>query len=323
MKAILVFIDGTICDDRKRLHLVGNSDLFNRELVLQDIPVPHSVDCLQQLASHYAIVYIGARPSSTLTLTREWLKKHNYPEGHVHLGDSLDARINIVNQLKNEFDFLVGIGDRWDDNELHNIIHCQSIILEEYAGNWGQIYNRIIELHKTHLISQNKIRLEGKVEGLARVCPHLLSRFSESLWDAYHSSVMQMAESSRESRRKDDLDSFKRLNLNPDNLLDVERWYKLISDSEWEENPLYGLQDHEILEVSKTYYCHKVTRCYYAELWKSHGMPEVGYQIHCKTDFTWWDKPAWNSNIRFEQPKTIMQGDDYCLFIQYLPNTGE
>jgi hypothetical protein len=33
----------------------------------------------------------------------------------------------------------------------------------------------------------------------------------------------------------------------------------------------------------------------------------------------WWNRPAWNSEVQFEQPKTLMQGDDYRLFIQSLP----
>ena len=74
------------------------------------------------------------------------------------------------------------------------------------------------------------------------------------------------------------------------------------------------------VETSEKRYTFKVTRCRYAELWKKQGHPEIGYQIHCHTDQVWWDKPAWNPQVRFEQPKTLMQGDDYCLFIQYLPD---
>lgn len=323
MKKILVFIDGTICDDRKRLPLINNPEFFNQNLVLQDLPVPNSVECLQKLSTFYKIVYLSARPTSMQSITEEWLTKNNYPEGQVFLGESLEVRINIARQLKFGSDFLVGIGDRWDDNELHGLLGCQSIILEEYCGNWGSVYNRIITLHKEQLISQNKVRLEGKVEGLARVCPHLFSRFGATLWEAYQTSVSQMAESMREEREQDDLSSFKKFNLDSENLLEVAKWYQITSELEWENNPLFGLQDRVIVEASNNYYCHKITHCYYADLWKQHGLPEIGYQIHCKTDAAWWDKPAWNPRVRYEQPKTIMQGDEYCLFIQTLPNIGE
>ncbi len=54
--------------------------------------------------------------------------------------------------------------------------------------------------------------------------------------------------------------------------------------------------------------------------WKNHARADIGYQIHCRTDFAWWDRPAWNPEVQFEQPKTLMHGDDYCLFIQSLPD---
>ena len=100
-------------------------------------------------------------------------------------------------------------------------------------------------------------------------------------------------------------------------------WYKLLDEENRETEPLYGLQDREIIESTPTRYVEKVTRCYLAELWKKHGMPEVGYQIHCRTDAAWWDHPAWNPEIRFEQPQTLMQGHDSCIFIQYIPKDGE
>jgi len=45
----------------------------------------------------------------------------------------------------------------------------------------------------------------------------------------------------------------------------------------------------------------------------------VCYYIHCQTDRVWWDRPAWNPRVRFEQPQTIMQGAPFCLFIQTIP----
>ncbi|MBU7047924.1 MAG: L-2-amino-thiazoline-4-carboxylic acid hydrolase, partial [Theionarchaea archaeon] len=81
---------------------------------------------------------------------------------------------------------------------------------------------------------------------------------------------------------------------------------------------LYGLQDPEI-EATESRCIIRVSRCRHAELWKECGYPEIGYQIHCRPDRTWLDRPAWNPKVRFIQPKTLMQGDDSCLFILYLP----
>jgi hypothetical protein len=44
-----------------------------------------------------------------------------------------------VRKLRDSFDFAAGIGDRWDDNELHLELGCLSIILQEHAGNWATV----------------------------------------------------------------------------------------------------------------------------------------------------------------------------------------
>ena len=72
MKAILVFLEGTICDTRPRHHLgIGTPEFYRREVLLQDLAVPGSVACLQQLARRHAIVYLSARPTFTLICTEE------------------------------------------------------------------------------------------------------------------------------------------------------------------------------------------------------------------------------------------------------------
>jgi uncharacterized HAD superfamily protein len=323
MKAILVFIDGTICDDRGRHHLLGTAAFHEAKWILKDIPVPGSVDCLQRLAGVYKIVYIGARPMDSHAATLEWLKSSGFPAGPVSLGETQSDRLDIVKKMKDEFDFFAGIGDRWDDNTLHSELGCMSIILKEYVGGWGAVFDRIRGYHKNQVVARNMAFVEGKVEGLARVCPLLLKKFGGELWEGYQQSVREMAESSRSERRLEDLASFNDHHLNPTDLSDMARWYRILDEENWETESLYGLQERELLENTRTRYVEKVTRCYLAELWKKHGLPEVGYQIHCRTDAAWWDRPAWNPAIRFEQPKTLMQGDDYCLFVQTIPEDGE
>ena len=322
-KAILVFVDGTICDGRQRYHLMDTAEFYDREWLLKDLAVPGSVDSLNKLAERYELVYIGARPAFTEQPTLEWLASNGFPKGSLYLGEDQAERLRIIREIKGKYDFLAGIGDRWDDNELHIELGCLSIIFQEHAGDWDGVYDRINDHYRNLKISQNRVRLEGKVEGLARVCPLLLSRFGEKLWDAYFDSVLELAESTRDARRDEDLEFFKRHHLDPGNLKDAARMYELWDEEDWENDSLFGLQDRELVEATQTRYVHKVTRCYYAELWKKHGRPDIGYQIHCRTDKAWWDKPAWNPKVRFEQPTTLMQGDDACLFIQYLPVNGE
>lgn len=319
MKAILVFIDGTICDTRGRDHLVGKPAFSQREGMPGDLPIPGSVECLNRLSERYEIVYIAARPESTRPATAEWLGNTGFPEGALYLAEHQAGRLSLVEEMKDKHDFFAGIGDRWDDNELHAEMGCHSIILQEYEGQWNGVFERIDKYHRQWRIEKNRTHLQGKVEGLARVCPLLLAKYGKQMWDVYFTSVMEMAEATRADRKAEDLASFATHGLNPADLRDAARWEEILREEDWENNPVYGLQQFELVEASPSRYIHKVTRCYYAELWKKHGRPEIGYPIHCRTDMAWWDKPAWNPQVRFEQPKTLMQGDDYCLFIQTLP----
>jgi hypothetical protein len=320
MKAILVFIDGTICDTRARHPLIGTPDFYRRDNMLEDRAVMGSVKCLDELSQRYEIVYIGARPDFTRLYTEEWLEKMGYPKGAIYLAESQKDRLSLVKEMDGSFDFIAGIGDRYDDNELHSEIGCLSIILQEYEGKWDTVANRIEKYHRKWKIEANRIHLKGKVEGLARVCPLLLSKYGKKLWDVYLGSVLNMAGITREKRREEDLASFAQYDLDPTDLSDAAKWDEFLRGEDWENNPVYGLQDFELVEATKYRYVHKVTRCLYADLWKELGKSEIGYQVHCRTDIAWWDRPAWNAEVRFEQPKTLMQGDDYCLFIQSLPN---
>lgn len=322
-KAILVFIDGTICDTRQRHHLKNTKDFDLPEQIMKDSAVPGSIACLQMLSKQYQIVYIGARGPSALKATRQWLVSQGFPRGVVYLGRDQEKRLKIATSLLKRYDFLAGIGDQWDDNELYVELGCISIMLQEFAGDWEHVYERLMKYHRKLKIQQNRIRLEGKIEGLARVCPLLLSKFGDTLWEAYHQSVCNLAEKTRPERQVEDLKSLKRHHLNPSALSDIALWYALEREGDWQNDPIYGVQENEIIESGRKRLVNRVTRCYYAELWREHGLPEIGYQIHCRTDAAWWDRPAWNPAVRFEQPKTLMQGDDCCIFIQYLPDTGE
>ena len=139
MKAVLVFIDGTICDRSAQLHLEEKPEFYEREAILKALAVPGSVECLQELAQHYQLIYIGARPASALHFTQEWLETMGFPRGSVYLACTQPERLAIARDLRERFDFVAGIGDRWDDNELHLEIGCLSIIVKEHAGNWNTV----------------------------------------------------------------------------------------------------------------------------------------------------------------------------------------
>jgi len=287
--------------------------------MLADLPVTDSAPVLQKLAERYQIVYIGARPGHTLRATEQWLRNAGYPAGEILLAESQTERLALVKQITSYYDFIAGIGDRWDDNELHAELDCQSIILKEYQGDFMGAAERIECGHRRRKIRENESHLHGKIEGLARICPLLQEEFGQQLWEVFFKQVMKVADESRDTRSIEELESFRSYNLNPQDLRDVARWIELTRKDEWEVDPSYGLQDFKIFEVNERRFSFMVTRCRFAELWKEYGHAGIGYQIHCHTDQVWWDHPAWNPQVRFEQPKTLMLGDEYCLFIQTLP----
>lgn len=138
-RAVLVVIDGTICDLRHRLSLQGTPAFHGREAILRDVPVQGSVACMTELAAHHTIIYLGARPARTIPVTEEWLSRCGYPPGLVRAASTQKERLDIVHHLGRRFDIVAGIGDRWDDNELHLVLGCVSIILKEYDGDWGTV----------------------------------------------------------------------------------------------------------------------------------------------------------------------------------------
>ena len=139
MHSVLVFIDGTICDTRHRNHLFGTPDFYSENNILHDLPTQGSVECMIELSQKYNLIYIGARPNTDINITKKWIKKVGFPEGEVYLGKNQQERMQIAMKLKEKNDFIAGIGDRWDDNELHLAIGCKSIILKEWEPNWDTV----------------------------------------------------------------------------------------------------------------------------------------------------------------------------------------
>ena len=138
-RAVLVFIDGTICDMRHRLPLQGTPAFHEREAILRDVPVQGSVECVTELAAHHTIIYLGARPAATIPVTEEWLSRCGYPPGLIRAASTQKERLDIIHHLGRRFDIVAGIGDRWEDNELHLVLGCVSVILKEYEGDWGTV----------------------------------------------------------------------------------------------------------------------------------------------------------------------------------------
>ena len=114
--------------------------------IMKDIAVNDAVLCMNEIFEKYDIVYIGARSKGTAAITRKWIQANGFPDGTVVIGSNQNERMSIVKDMKKEIRFIAGIGDRWDDNELHLELGCLSIILEEYNCNWNTVRKYLLNV---------------------------------------------------------------------------------------------------------------------------------------------------------------------------------
>jgi len=68
----------------------------------------------------------------------------------------------------------------------------------------------------------------------------------------------------------------------------------------------------EVLEQNAERYDFNVTRCRYAEMYRSLGMAELGAVLSCNRDYSLVE--GFNAEITLERKQTIMQGAPCCTF---------
>jgi hypothetical protein len=81
-----------------------------------------------------------------------------------------------------------------------------------------------------------------------------------------------------------------------------------------------GALEIEVVEQSDEVFAFDVTRCRYAEMYRSLGIPELGALFSCDRDGTLVE--GFNAAIGFERTQTIMGGADHCDFRYTLPGGG-
>lgn len=73
-----------------------------------------------------------------------------------------------------------------------------------------------------------------------------------------------------------------------------------------------GALETEVLELSDDSFAFDVTRCRYAEMYRSLGLAELGATMSCNRDGALIE--GFNPNVTFERTQTIMGGADRCDF---------
>jgi predicted ArsR family transcriptional regulator len=73
----------------------------------------------------------------------------------------------------------------------------------------------------------------------------------------------------------------------------------------------------EVLEETPRKFSFNVTRCRYAELYRSLGIPELGAVLSCNRDFSLIE--GFNPKVRLTRTQTLMNGASHCDFRYELP----
>jgi len=81
------------------------------------------------------------------------------------------------------------------------------------------------------------------------------------------------------------------------------------SSGDWRKN---NALETETLEQTGTHYAFNVTRCKYAEMYRSLGMAELGATLSCNRDFSLVE--GFNPDIQLVREQTIMKGAPCCTF---------
>lgn len=78
---------------------------------------------------------------------------------------------------------------------------------------------------------------------------------------------------------------------------------------DWKKGDAYQM---DVLDQSAERFSFNVTRCRYAEMYRSLGIAEVGAVLSCDRDFSLVE--GFNPDIQLERTQTIMQGAPHCDF---------
>ena len=86
---------------------------------------------------------------------------------------------------------------------------------------------------------------------------------------------------------------------------------------DWQKGDAYRL---DVLEQNDRQFSFNVTRCRYAEMYRSLGIPELGRLLSCNRDFSLVE--GFSPTIKLTRTQTIMEGADYCDF-RYVEPGGD
>jgi hypothetical protein len=139
--ALLVFVDGVLCDSRHRQAYAGTPRCNWPTMLLKDRPAPGAKACLETLAERFRLVYILARPPKALGPSCRWLAEQGFPGGLVLIGETIADRARTVTRAREEFGYeiVASIGTSETEAKILKRLGLTSLVGEEFAPNFGVV----------------------------------------------------------------------------------------------------------------------------------------------------------------------------------------
>ncbi len=154
-------IDNTVSN--QKIRFLRNYDMkhkkllpsaFNKDEILKDEPIKDAVECINQLSSHFIIVWVSARKMAWLDITRAWLKKNDFPYNEIHHVEQNDNKIPVLVKL-NPLIFIDDMMYNWENlkpkecTEFKAKLKKKNISFEIFNNNWKEILKKIQKLTGT------------------------------------------------------------------------------------------------------------------------------------------------------------------------------
>ncbi len=175
--AVVVDVDQTISDTDYRALVWGvGQDSSSR-------PLPDSAETLNQIARHFNIFYLTARPREMLEKTRQWIKRNGFPAAPIVTSDSLSQladlrkyKLDAVKHIQAIVPhLLIGIGDQVTDSDAYGQAGLLTLALTEgeqhgFCGHpillpdWkavGDFFRANLRILKDYRCLEMTIRCEG------------------------------------------------------------------------------------------------------------------------------------------------------------------
>lgn len=135
---LLIFLEGTIMDDRAILYLkVTKHEAGYVRRLGEAAPVEGAVEFCRNIVSAFEVTYLGDRADSKDTY-QAWLEKHDFPKGELVVG-GYKAKLPRGIQY--------AIDDRVQDGEeFYAKFGIQFIPVNQYVARWNKVTDKITYL---------------------------------------------------------------------------------------------------------------------------------------------------------------------------------